>query len=47
MLFALDICANKASPTRSVHWGLNPSPTLKTIKHSKFEFIFHVKTATP
>ena len=24
MLFALDICANKkASPTDSVHWGLN------------------------
>ena len=25
MLFALDICVKKkASPTHSVHWGLNP-----------------------
>ena len=30
MLFAVDICVNKkASPTHSVHWGLNPSPPQK------------------
>ena len=30
MLFALDICVNKkVPPTRSVHWGLNPSPPQK------------------
>ena len=34
MLFALDICVNKAPPTHSVHWGLANPPPFKNITPS-------------
>ena len=37
MLFALDICVNKAPSTHSVHWDLNPLPPQK---HHPFFFSF-------
>ena len=39
MSFGLDICVNKKThPTHSVHWGLNPPPSLPPQKHHSFFF---------
>ena len=45
MLFDLDIFVNKALPTHSVHWGINPSPPQQAVvvfpvsEETKFELI--------
>ena len=45
MLFAFDICVNKAPSTHSVHWGVNPSPPQQAVvvfpvsEETKFELI--------